>query len=198
MRQFWPSIAQHLLPLLKQFSSNFINSPKFRLDASIYLYTLLSFTDDNDKFFATQTEFVSCLRVMLGIFEQCSPQLNFCLKIRHNQNMESLPLIASTLELPSVQASKNVHFLLPADFYMPSIYGYYTGNYQHSRQEQVKAIPDWLHRPCVSSSTVRTPQVEYTRSLTIGSTEREHRLKSISRIDIEPLIEDLKVVSFFI
>ena len=37
MRQFWPSIAQHLLPLLKQFSANFTNSPKLHLSTSIDL-----------------------------------------------------------------------------------------------------------------------------------------------------------------
>ena len=178
MHQFWPSIAQSLLPLLKQFSGNFFTSPKFYLNALI--------TDNVKSFaelFASSLDFVSCLRGMLEIFERCSPQFTFCVNGRCFQRMNSRPLIASTLELPSVQASDNVHFLFPAVIFVENLGGQYA----------LKVISDWLHRPYVRGST---PSIEYVRSLTIGSTKREHRLVSISRNSIEQLIEDLKVVSF--
>ena len=179
MHQFWPSIAQSLLPLLKQFSGNFINSLKFHLNASIA---------DNDvklfgEFFANSMDFVLCFLGMLKIFERCSPQFTFCVNGRSFQRMDSRPLIASTLELPSVQASDNVHFLFPAVVFVENLGG----------QHALKVISDWLHRPYVRGSS---PSIEYVRSLTIGSTKREHRLVSISRNSIEQLIEDLKVVSF--
>ena len=179
MRQFWPSISRHLLPLLKQFSGNFTNSLMLHLNSSIDL--------DFIESFATSMEFLSCLRVLLEIFEQCLPQLTFCVNFRYYQQLDSLSLIASTLELSSVQASEKVHFLFPA-------FGEgYRNNNQHAFQNQVKVISDWLHRPYVKGGNHRS---EYIRSLAIGSTEIEHRLMLISRSSIEQLIENLKVVSF--
>ena len=183
MHQFWPSIAQHLLPLLKQFSGNFFTSPKFYLNATI--------TDNVKSFaeiFASPMDFVSCLRKMLEIFERYSPQFTFCMHGRSFHRMGSLPLTASTLELPSVQASDNVCFLFPDN-------AYGTWNILHSNQNQVKVISDWLHRPYVRASASTSP-IEYVRSLEIRSIERGHRLMIISRNSIEQLIEDLKVVSF--
>ena len=188
MRQFWPSISQHLLPLLKQFSGNYDKSLKFHLNGSIDFNRYLSghsLTDNDksfDEFFASPVEFVSCLRGMLGIFEQCSPQFTFCVNSRTRQQKETLPLIASTLELPSVQASENVHFLFPAIY-----------NWNNQHQNHVKVISDWIHRTYVIAST---PPVEYIRSITIGSAEKDHRLISISENDVKQLIEDLKLVSF--
>ena len=100
----------------------------------------------------------------------------------------TLPLIAATLELPSVQASDYVHFLLQNN-------GYCSWVLQHSIQNQVKVISDWLHRPYVSGGNHRSV---YIRSLTIGSTEREHMQRSISENNVRQLIDDLKRVSFFI
>ena len=201
MRQFWTSISRHLLPMLKQFSGNFISSLNVRLNASIDWYNKLpghSFNDRDffpinyDEFFASPMEFVSCLREILEIFEQCLPQFTFCVNDPYYQEMDSLSLIASTLGLSSVQVSDNVRFLFPA----LSEYYYHRDN-QHSFQNQVKVISDWLHRPYMRSSS-NTPSFECIRSLTIGSTERGLRLMSISRNNIEQLIEDLKLVSFLL
>ena len=190
VRQFWPAIAQHLFPLLKQFSGNYIDALKFHLDASIDLHHLAvhsqGYDRSFDELFASQMEFVSCLRKMLEIFEQCSSQLNFCLYVK-SFRMDSLSLITSTLELSSVQASENVHFILPA------LGGYYFRNNQHSFQNQVKVISDWLHRPYGSGGNHRS---KYIRTLTIGSIQRGHRLTSISEDNVVQLIDDLKVASF--
>ena len=186
MRQFWPQIIR-LLPLLRQFSGNFTNSLMLHLNTSIDWYNLRghSFTgSDIGRSYDVFLEFVSCLRIMLEIFEQCLPLLTFCVNY---QQMDILSLIASTLELSSVQESEKVHFLFPA------FGGGYRNNNQHSFQNQVKVISDWLHRPYVKGGNNRS---EYIRSLAIGSTEIEHRLMLISRSSIEQLIEDLKVVSF--
>ena len=206
IRQFRPAIAQHLFPLLEQFSGNYIDALKFHLDASIDLHEhgkfLHSFRDNDrslDELFSNRMEFVSCLRKMLEIFKQCSPQFTFCVNERNHQQIDSLPLIGFILELSSVQASENVHFLFPAHFVMPSMFNGYcswTWNNQHSYQNRMKVISDWLHRPYVSSSTVIPPRVEYIRSLTIGSSERGHRITSISCDDVLKLIDDLKVASF--
>ena len=186
MRQFWPSIAQHLLPLLKQFSGNFINSLKFHLNASIA---------DNDvklfgEFFANSMDFVLCFLGMLKIFERCSPQFTFRVNNQSFQRMNSLPLIASTLELSSIQASENVCFIFPAVVFVETLLQY---SNQNLLKVDLKVISDWLHRPYMRGST---PTVEYIRSLTIGSKEREHRLTSIPQNNIEQLIEDLKVVRY--
>ena len=87
IRQFWPSIStisRHLLPLFKQFSDNFTNSLMLRLNASI--------DSDFIECFANSMEFLSCLRGMLEleIFEQCLPQLTFCVNCRYYQQLDSL------------------------------------------------------------------------------------------------------------
>ena len=199
MLQFWPAIARYLLSLLKQFSGNFINSLNLHLHASADWYNLLGHlsTDSAKSFeafgeyFASSMEFLPCIRGIFEIFEQCLPQLTFYLNGRPHQQLDSLPLIASTLELPSVQASENVHFLVPDPDNR-----YYLWALKHSYQDQVNVISDWLHRPYVSNSN-STPPVEHIRSLTIGSTERKHWLTCIYRNNtIEQWIEDLKKVSF--
>ena len=50
---------------------------------------------------------------MFEIFEQCLPQFTFCLDSYKRQQIDTLPLIAIAfvLELSSVQATENVHFL---------------------------------------------------------------------------------------
>ena len=191
MPQFWPAIVQHLLPLLKQFSGNFTNSPMLQLNASIEWsnFPVRSFTDsDSNQSFDEFPKLLSCLRIMFEIFEQCSPQFTFYVNARNYRQLDSMPLIASTLELPSVQVSENVHFYFPAI----NRYVYYSWD---SMQYQVKTISDWLHRPYVGGGTISTPRVDYIRSLTIGSTE--HRDMSFSRYRIGQLFEDLKVVSFY-
>ena len=193
MRQFWPQIIQ-LLPLLKQFSDNYDNSLNFHLNGSfvfnyhLFGHILQEYENSFGKFFKSEAEFVSCLRGMLQIFERCPSQFTFCMNSRSRKQMGTLPLIASTLELPSVQASENVHFIFPNTDYCPR-------HIQYSYTNQVKVISDWLHRSYVHGGT-GTPPVEYIRSLTIGSTEREHMLMTVLRDNIEQLIEDLKVVSF--
>ena len=170
MRQIWPQIIR-LLPLLKQFSGNFSNSLKFHLNALIgFDYDNFNCSKSFDEFFKSSAEFAWCLRRMLEIFERCSPQFTFCVNGPQRQHITfTLPLIAATLELPSVQASDNVHLLLPNNGY----YGYCSWVLQLSIQNQVKVISDWLHRPYVSGGNHRS---EYIRSLT--STEREHMLRS--------------------
>ena len=187
IRQFWPQIIR-LLPLLKQFSGNFITSLKFHLNASIGDCTFGS-----GELFASPMEFVSCLRGMLELFELCSPQFTFCVNRRQPQQKDTLTLIASTLELSSVQTSENVHFLLPAIDENCSWNQPYS--YQNLSKEisDLKVISEWLHQPYERGST---PPIEYVRSLTIRSTEREHRLISISEDDVVQLIDDLKAVSF--
>ena len=143
---------------------------------------------DSNESFDDLSEFLSCLRVMLWTyFEECSPQLTFCVDGLY-QEMNTLLPIAYTLELPFVQACKNVCFVLP------KINGYAIHSYKLTRglpyQNHEKVISDWLHRPYVSGST---PRVEDIRSLTIGSTE--HRFMIISHIKIIDLTEDLKEVS---
>ena len=114
---------------------------------------------------------------------------------QRQQQLDSFPLITSILELPSVQTSENVQFLFPGYF----LRVYNSPNtrvlQQYSCQDQVKVISDWLLRPYVRGGT---PPAEYIRSLTIGSTEREHRPMNSSQNNIEQLIEDLKEVSFSI
>ena len=195
MRQFWPSISQHLLPLLKQFYGNFMNSLNFRLDGTIrfdnglFGKSTCSGILFQDDLFAGQNEFMFCLCEMLEIFGQCSPQFTFCMNGRTHQQMDTLPLIASALELPSVQASNNVHFLIPINNAFFST--------QLSYQNLFKAICDWLHldrhydngKPPVKQTT--------NRSLTIGSADSFYMLFLDSIDCIEQLIDIVKVASFF-
>ena len=122
-----------------EFSGNFVNSPKFHLNASICLLSDCnrgSFKSFGELF-ATPLEFVWCLRRMLEIFEQCSPQFTFCVNGPQPQHISfTLPLIAATLKIPSVQASYNVHLLSPNN----GDYEYCSWVLQHSFQNQVKVI----------------------------------------------------------
>ena len=188
IRQFWPQIIR-LLPLLKQFSGNFINSLKAHLNASIGL----DCTFGSGELFASPMEFASCLRKMLEIFELCSPQFTFCVNGHQRKQKDTLTLIASTLELSSVQTSENVHFLLPAINENCSWNIPYSYKNLSKEISDLKVISEWLHQPYERGST---PPIEYVRSLTIRSTEREHRLISISEDDVVQLIDDLKLVSF--
>ena len=194
MRQFWPSIAQHLLPLIKQFSGNFINSLNVRLNASIGLdYNLFGGTFRSfGELFASPVGLMSCLHVMLGVFEQCSPQFTFCLDINDEyQRIDTLPLIASILELPLVEASDNVHFLIPT-IILRRHYNDDNDAYRVKQSRLFDVISDWLHRPYVSG----TPPVGHMRSLEIGSAKNGQRL-SISEDNVEQLIDHLKVVCIY-
>ena len=189
MHQFWPSIAQYLLPLLKQFSGNFINSPEFHLIASIgFDYYLSGEPFKSDKFFSSPEEFVSSLRGILEIFKRCSPHFTFFVNSRQHHQMDTLLLIASALELPSVQASENVHFFIPT---FPTIRGFCST--QQSHQNLFKIISDWLH---LDRHNGNPPVKQTTRSLTIGSAERDNML-TITPICVQQLIDILKVVRFF-
>ena len=189
MSQFMPWIVQPLLPLLKQFSGNFITSPKFHLNSSIGLDSNFYSLKSADESFKGEAEFVSCLHGTFEIFEQCLPPLTFC--VNSPKQIDILALIASALELLSVQVSEKVHFLLPAHIFISLFVPYVF------QKNKVKVISDWLHRPYVRGGT---PPTEYIciRSLTIGSTQREDGPMKSSQNNIEQLIEDLKEVSFSI
>ena len=184
MRQFWPSIAQHLLPLLKQFSGNFIDSLNLHLNGSIGTdyYYYLNCSKSFDESFKSEAEFVSCLPGMLEIFEQCLPRLTFC--VNSPQLIDTMFLIASTLELHSVQASDNVNLLIP------TVRGFCSTDYPY--QNKIKVISNWMHRQHVSGKPSAKPTI--SRSLTIGSIEGDN-MSIISANCVRQLIEILKLVS---
>ena len=115
LRQLWSGIVQ-LLPLLQQFSGNFIKSMNLHFKGLIQSFH----GSPIEKSFQTFTEFISCLREFLPVFENCSPQFNFNMTIYQASNpVDIVPLIGFTLELSSVQASSSIQFLIPttAEFY---------------------------------------------------------------------------------
>ena len=185
MRQFWPQIIR-LLPFLRQFSGNFINSLNVRLNGSIGSdYYNINSSKSFDEPFKSSAEFVSCLRGMLKIFKQCLPRLTFC--VNSPQPIEAMILIASTLELHSVETSENVNFLIP------TIRGFCSPDYPY--ENQVKVISNWMHRQQVSGKPPAKPTV--SRSLTIGSIEGDN-MSIISANCVQQLIDILKLVSLYL
>ena len=142
-----------------------------------------------DKSFENRTEFIYCLRKMLAIFDGCSPQYTFCVhQIIKLHKIHLMSLVNAILELPSVQESNNVRLSFLSE-------SYYRGKKFYRRIQQIDAIVDWLHHLHRSYANGTQP-IGHSRSLTIGSTEREHILM-ISTDNIEHLIDILKVVGFY-
>ena len=175
MSRFCPAFAR-LLPLLQQFSGNFIKSLDFQLEGWI-----------GSPFCGTSlTAFTFCLHKLFSIFKNCSPQFTFSVTVR--QIEDTIPLIGSTLQLASVKASSSVCFLISTtDCYLK----------ETEQSQNVDAISDWCHLQC-GSETPYAP----VRHLTIGSGLPEHncalKLDSAAAADfVERLVDALKQARFF-
>ena len=176
MSQFCPAFAR-LLPLLQQFSGNFIKSLDFQLEGWI-----------GSPFCGTSlTAFTFCLRQLFSIFKSCSPQFTFSVTVR--QIEDTIPLIGSTLQLASVKACSSVCFLISTtDCYLK----------ETEQPQNVDAFSDWLHVQ-YGSETPSAP----VRHLTIGSGLPERNcalnLDPAAAADfVERLVDTLKQARFFI
>ena len=175
LRQLCVGIVQ-LLPLLQQFSGNFIKSIDLHFEGLIQLFHGRTI----GKAFKTPTEFISCLRELLPMFENCSPKFKFNMTIYQASNpTDIVPMIGSILEFCSVQASSSVQFLIPttAEFY---------NGPEQSRQ--IEAISDWLHRRFDSETSTASL---VRRFLTLGS--GHGNVLNVHDDSVEHLIEMLKL-----
>ena len=97
------------LPLLRQFSLNFY-------ECKFWLFIYIGDDTDDSNYFHTTAEFLTCFEEqMLPLLEGSCSCIRFGLNICSNQN-DAMPLIATLLKFPPIQASRYVSFEICGEF----------------------------------------------------------------------------------
>lgn len=157
-----------VLPLLKHFSSTFVQTP------FVHLYSFIS--EFLPECFRSHTQVLFCLgEKMLQIFDGRTPHFLFCFYC--DDPRDRIPLVDSILKLPEVHASSSVRFFIVGQLINPHM--------PHSLQ--IDGISNWLHREYVE------PPAKFYRTLKIESDQEEMLLVRVN--SVQRLIETLKAVS---